>query len=67
MTGRRVDPPGTTPWDRWHAARIGGFAGAIVSALPGFWIDPYPFGLVVGCAFAGAITGYVIGRNASNR
>jgi hypothetical protein len=63
MTNRRVDPPGTTPWDRWHGARIGGFVGAIVSLLPALWVDPFPFGIVLGCAGLGALTGYTVERN----
>lgn len=62
MSGRRVDPSGTTPWDRWHGARIGGIAGGIVSVIPAVWIDPFPFGIVVGCAALGAVVGYSVER-----
>ena len=67
MTGRRVDPPGTTPWDRWAGAKIGGFTGAIASAIPAVWIDPYPFGLVIAIAALGAVIGYSIERSKQRR
>jgi hypothetical protein len=60
MSTPRIDPPGTTPWDRWAGARVGGLAGAIISAIPAVWIDPFPFGIVVACAALGATVGFFV-------
>ena len=61
----RSDPPGTTPWDRWHGARIGGLVGVIVSAVVVAAIDASLFWLVLVVGVLGAAAGYWIERRRS--
>ena len=58
MGERRVDPAGTTPWDRWNGARVGGLVGAILGMLAALMFDPRPFWLVLVGAAIGAAVGY---------
>jgi presenilin-like A22 family membrane protease len=60
MEGRRLDPPGTTPWDRWQGARIGGFVGAVVGGISILFMSERPFWPVLALAAVGAVAGFVI-------
>ncbi len=61
----RSDPPGTTPWDRWNGARVGGLVGVIVSAFVVAMIDASLFWLVLVVGVLGAAAGYWIERRRS--
>lgn len=62
MTGRGFDPRGTTPWDQWNGARVGGIIGAIVAVIVIQFLDPRPFWVVLVGAIVGAIVGYAVER-----
>ena len=58
MLGRRSDPAGTTPWDRWHGARIGGIVGGIVGIIIAQFFEPPQFWAVLVAAAVGAVIGF---------
>lgn len=60
MEERRPDPPGTTPWDRWAGARIGGFVGAILGGIAILFMTERPFWPVLALTAVGAVAGFVI-------
>jgi len=60
MEGRRLDPPGTTPWDRWHGARSGGLVGAFSGGIVILFAAERPFWPVLALATVGAIAGFAI-------
>jgi len=60
MSSRRIDPPGTTPWDRWHGARIGGMVGAILGGVTILFMAERPIWPVLALAAVGAVAGFVV-------
>ena len=58
MGERRVDPPGTAPWDRWHGARIGGIVGGILGIVVAQFFEPPQLWVALVAAVGGAVIGY---------
>ena len=67
MGNRRTDPPGTTPWDRWNGARVGGLVGGILGIVMSATFDDLSFGYVLIAAAIGAVAGYWSQRSRSRR